>query len=145
MAHAFKTTLESSHRAIMIGTDCPYLSSVHLHGALDALSNDHDAVITPAEDGGYVLIGLRRFSPMIFSNIAWGTHSVYQASCVRLQQLGWTWLEHGQLSDIDTPADLDRLLALGSTPQISGRLEKLINTLRFLDLDDTKLHPVSHT
>ncbi len=146
MAHAFKTTLESSGKAIMIGTDCPYLSSAHLHGALDALSDGQDAVITPADDGGYVLIGLRRFSPMIFSNIAWGTQTVYQASCARLQQLGWPWLEHGQLSDIDTPADLDRLMALDITPQIPGRLGKLINALKSLDLEGTKLNPTApHT
>jgi rSAM/selenodomain-associated transferase 1 len=43
--------------AIVIGTDCPALTPPHLCEAADVLRAGIDAVITPAEDGGYVLIG----------------------------------------------------------------------------------------
>jgi glycosyltransferase A (GT-A) superfamily protein (DUF2064 family) len=47
---------------LIVGTDCPVLTPAHLQQAADALQT-HDAVLIPAEDGGYVLIGLRRRCP----------------------------------------------------------------------------------
>ena len=56
-----------------------------------AALNTHDAVLGPAADGGYVLIGVRRAVPVIFDGVAWGTDQVLQATRRRLRALGWTW------------------------------------------------------
>ncbi|MFZ4539667.1 TIGR04282 family arsenosugar biosynthesis glycosyltransferase, partial [Propionivibrio sp.] len=56
MAHAF-----AAHGGplLLIGTDCPALQTAHLAAAAKLLRDGHDAVFIPAEDGGYVLVGLR--------------------------------------------------------------------------------------
>jgi len=98
------------HRAvILIGTDCPALRSSDLRGAARALAGGCDAVLAPAEDGGYPLIGLRRVSPRLFEGIAWGGADVFARTAERLERLGWRWRRLRTLWDVDRPEDLDRL------------------------------------
>ena len=61
--------------AVIIGTDCPGLTTGDLDAAFDALA-DHDVVLGPALDGGYYLLGLRRFCPDLFAGIPWSTPQV---------------------------------------------------------------------
>ena len=67
------------------------------------------AVITPAEDGGYVLIGLCQYESTLFEEISWGTESVLKETRGRLRQLGWNWHELPQRWDVDRPEDVERL------------------------------------
>jgi len=62
MRRALERTLASQPCAIVIGTDAPRLDAPYLRKSVAALSLQ-DAVIGPAVDGGYVLIGLRRAAP----------------------------------------------------------------------------------
>lgn len=109
MAHALNSTLRHSRYAVLIGTDCPTLTVETLHRAGDLLDEGMDAVVAPATDGGYVLVGICRFSPVLFSSIAWGTDSVMQATRNRLEKLGWLWRELAEHRDIDRPPDLQQL------------------------------------
>ena len=68
----------------MIGTDCPALTDVHLRGAANALREGTDVVVIPAEDGGYVLIGMRSVQPLLFADIPWGTKSVIAETRARV-------------------------------------------------------------
>ncbi len=95
---------------LIIGTDCPVLTPALLREAAAAL-NGHDAVVFPAEDGGYVLIGMRRPAPELFAGIEWGTGSVMVRTRERLAGLGWSWAEPATLWDVDRPADYERLAA----------------------------------
>ncbi|HEX6736024.1 MAG TPA: TIGR04282 family arsenosugar biosynthesis glycosyltransferase [Azonexus sp.] len=95
---------------LLLGTDCPALTPAILRRAAGALAH-HDAVAIPAEDGGYVLLGLHRADPSLFTGIAWSTAQVMAQTRQRLQQLGWRWLELPALWDVDRPDDLGRLLA----------------------------------
>lgn len=98
-----------SHRAVVvIGTDCPALTHDHLRLALDALDR-HDAVIRPAEDGGYVLIGLSRAFPQAFGGIDWGSDRVFNQTMESFSQGQLHVAVHGTLWDVDTPKDLERL------------------------------------
>jgi len=97
---------------LLMGTDCPALSPGDLRTAAQALREGCDAVFLPAEDGGYVLVGLRRPQPALFEGIAWGTASVMEETRVRLRACGATWREPRTLWDVDRPADLPRLQAL---------------------------------
>ena len=73
MAFAFKEAFsQGATAAVIIGTDCPELSEGVLGKAFEALRRS-EVVIGPANDGGYFLIGLSRFVPEIFEEIAWGT------------------------------------------------------------------------
>jgi uncharacterized protein len=98
--------------ALVIGTDCPALSPEHLRDAAAALSG-YDAIVIPAEDGGYVLIGSRQPQPALFSDIAWGTATVMAETRWLLSAHGLTWRELPPLWDVDRPEDLERLRRAG--------------------------------
>ena len=93
---------------LIIGTDCPALTPAHLQQAAAAL-NEHDAVLIPAEDGGYVLIGLRQPEPAVFANMTWGSATVFEQTRQRLRDTGLSWHELPALWDVDEPVDLARL------------------------------------
>lgn len=106
MQHALQHALARHQRALLVGTDCPVLEPTHLQAAADVL-RDYAAVVVPAEDGGYVLIGLAR--PLdIFSDIAWSTADVMAATRARLAATGATWRELPSLWDIDRLEDFRR-------------------------------------
>lgn len=97
---------------LLIGTDCPALTEAHLATAATALHDGHDAVFIPAEDGGYVLVGLRRPQPRLFEGIDWGSDKVMTQTRERLVALGLRWAEPAMLWDVDRLEDLLRLAAL---------------------------------
>ena len=105
MAAALTATLAENDRAILIGSDCPDYSPDYLTAAFAALERC-DAVLGPAADGGYVLIGLRRPAPELFAGIHWSTGTVLEETRTALQRLGLTWTELPTLRDLDRPDDL---------------------------------------
>lgn len=96
---------------LVIGTDCPLLSPELLRQAAASL-NEHDATVVPADDGGYVLIGLRRAAQQVFERVAWSTAEVMEQTRERLTELNWRWAELSSLWDVDRDADFARLAAL---------------------------------
>ncbi len=106
MAHAMNHNLQQGFISIIIGTDCPALSTTDFEQALIHLQNNNTAVIAPANDGGYVLMGLKRFSPELFANIRWGTGEVLATTRERIKKLQWPLAELGVFQDIDRPEDL---------------------------------------
>jgi rSAM/selenodomain-associated transferase 1 len=107
MRNACDEALARHSRVILIGTDCPVLTPQHLFDAQAALA-DNDAVLIPAEDGGYALIGLARCDNRLFENIAWGGDTVLATTRERLRALQWRWHELETLWDIDRPEDYRR-------------------------------------
>jgi len=95
---------------LLTGTDCPPLSPAHLRRAARALLDGDDAVFFPAEDGGYVLVGLRKPQPALFEDMAWSTPEVMSATRKRARALGLRVSEFETLWDVDTPADLRRYM-----------------------------------
>jgi rSAM/selenodomain-associated transferase 1 len=98
---------------LVIGTDCPALTPDHLRAAADILRGGSDAVVIPAEDGGYVLIGMRAAQPALFCDMRWSTSGVMVETRRRLERLAMSWREPVTLWDVDLPADLDRLRQTG--------------------------------
>jgi rSAM/selenodomain-associated transferase 1 len=90
---------------LLIGTDCPDLDRGRLRSAATALES-YDSVLHPAEDGGYVLLGLRRCDPSVFEAIAWSSDAVAGQTIARIETLGWSLELRETLRDIDEPADL---------------------------------------
>ncbi len=112
MAHAFVVTLARARACALIGTDCPALTTAHLHRALAELDHN-DVAIIPAEDGGYVLIALKTPQPRLFENIEWGGPTVLLATRARIEASGLHAAYLAPLPDLDTPADLARARAQG--------------------------------
>ena len=105
LAAAARRVIDDGERVLLIGTDCPALDSGGLREAAGQLER-HDAVIYPARDGGYVLLGLARTDASLFSDIAWSTDSVAATTIARIAALGWSLFVGETLRDIDEPADL---------------------------------------
>lgn len=105
MATAIRRSLSEGQSVLCIGTDCIDLEASHLRDAAISLTQ-HTTVITPALDGGYVLLGLNRFDDSIFEGIAWSTSSVCVDTISRIRRLGWSVAEMKALRDIDDEEDL---------------------------------------
>lgn len=108
MHHALSRALRRSQYAIVMGGDCPSLGRAELHTALAALAAGRQAVLGPAADGGYVLIGLRRPRGALFRGIQWGSAAVLAATRRRLRRAGLDWAELAPGWDVDRPADVRR-------------------------------------
>lgn len=125
MAHVFADTANTANTAdtqgaplLLLGSDCPALTATHLQLAATHLRQGIDAFVQPAEDGGYVMIGLARRAigelPSLFKHIDWSTPRVMAQTRERLADAGLHWIEGETLWDIDTPADLARWQATAS-------------------------------
>ena len=112
MGAAFQRAHAAGRALIVIGSDCPALTPQDLRAAADALAT-HDAVFSPAEDGGYVLVGLARPVPGIFERISWGTGAVMEETHARLAAAGTRWKSLRTLWDVDRPEDYARLQGAG--------------------------------
>ena len=109
MHRAFERVLKRHESAILIGSDCPALRASDLRAAAGALRSGSSAVLAPAEDGGYALIGLRRNSRRLFAGIDWGSPQVFAQTRRRLKRLGWRWKKLRMVWDVDRPEDVLRL------------------------------------
>lgn len=97
---------------LLTGTDCPALDRHKLRAAAAHLAT-HDCMIHPTEDGGYALLGLTRLDRSLFTDIAWSTPTVAEATIGTIRALGWSLAVGETLHDIDVPADLVRLSRVG--------------------------------
>jgi rSAM/selenodomain-associated transferase 1 len=112
MSNAVAHTLDGSNLVLLIGTDCPAQQPADLADAVAALTAA-DAVVQPAEDGGYVLLGLRRALPGLFDGIAWGSDTVLASTRQRASEIGVRLAELRTCWDLDRAVDFDRALAAG--------------------------------
>ncbi|NPD68747.1 glycosyltransferase [Lichenicola cladoniae] len=92
---------------ILLGADVPDLQVRHLEAAASALET-YPAVIGPAEDGGYYLLGLARPMPFLFDAMPWGTERVLAETMARLDRHGASYATLETLADLDRPEDLAR-------------------------------------
>ncbi len=95
-------------KVVVIGSDCPDLEPSILRQAFKAL-DDTQAVLGPAEDGGYYLIGLREPRPRLFSKMEWSGAGVLKGTLERLRQGGVSCRRLPTRADVDTFGDLAAL------------------------------------
>ncbi len=114
MGSAIKYVLssKSSKGAILIGADCPVMTLSYIEQALSQLQSGVPLVIGPAEDGGYVLIGVDDYYPEIFEGIHWGTKEVLNQTIRKAENAGIRYSCLDTLWDVDRPGDLERLSQL---------------------------------
>jgi rSAM/selenodomain-associated transferase 1 len=108
MHWALDHALRIHDKALLIGSDIPGIDADYLRAAAAAL-DCAPAVFGPAEDGGYVLIGLKTAARQLFQDIDWGGPEVMKQTRERLCDLGWQGAELPTLWDLDRPEDLARL------------------------------------
>ncbi len=135
MRHAVETVWSrtaSVENVVLVGADCPSVDAEYLRQALTLLQGGESAVIGPADDGGYVLVGLRKgprdgalcdalfgavpsgaeLTAAVPDELPWGTERVLEVTRERLRRAGLTWAELEPRWDVDRPEDLPRLATL---------------------------------
>lgn len=112
--HAAFVAATAVSPTLLIGVDCPSMAPAHLRRCGECLRRGDDAVFLPAEDGGYVLVGLRRPQACLFNDIEWGSPAVMAVTRERLRELNLIWSEPETLWDLDRPDDLRRWRAISN-------------------------------
>jgi hypothetical protein len=113
MACAVADHLRRKKAILLTGADCPEITSQIFAKALEALARN-DMVIGPACDGGYYLIGVngaveKEIVYSLFTDIPWGTKTVFADTMARAKRHNLTSCILPQLHDIDRPEDLGYL------------------------------------
>lgn len=99
-----------ARRVVLIGSDLPAISAQPVAAAFAALRRDPDAIVLgPAQDGGYYLIAASHV-PDVFDGIAWGSSRVLDQTREAAARAARRLVLVDPCSDIDTAADLQRLL-----------------------------------
>ena len=122
MENAFSECLSAGARGLLIGCDCPELCVDDLICCAAWLAEDVDAVLGPAEDGGYYLVGLAAEAPGLFADLAWGGPEVLDITRGRLRDMGLRWRELPRRWDVDRPEDLSRLHGIAGLRDCVQRL-----------------------
>ena len=104
MSNAFKTCFKDGYeKVVLIGSDLFDLEEFHIREAFEKLEKN-DAVIGPALDGGYYLLGLKKMHPKIFMNKNWGTATVRKNTMKNLEKVNVHLLPI--LNDVDVIEDI---------------------------------------
>jgi len=106
MSNAFLEAFNMGYkRVVIIGSDCFELSENIIENAFTILS-ENEAVLGPAKDGGYYLLGMKNFYPSLFQNKKWSTESVLKDTLLDFSNLNVSFKLLPTLSDIDEEKDL---------------------------------------
>lgn len=120
MAFALARVLrEGAGAAVLVGSDCPEFTGGDFTTAFEALRAD--CVLQPSTDGGYVLIGARRFERRVLAGIAWSSGRELAQTRRRLARLDLTCRERTPRMDIDTPSDYRNARRNGLLQGATGR------------------------
>lgn len=106
MKHAFEESFSVGYESVcIIGTDCLELTKDILKEAFESLKHQ-DAVIGPAADGGYYLLGMNRMIPELFDNKKWSTSTVCENTIEDMKLLQRNHHLLPVLHDVDSESDL---------------------------------------
>lgn len=143
LASLFYTSFRRGvERVVVLGSDSPTLPLEAVGEAFERLASK-DAVIGPAEDGGYYLLGTRVWIPELFQNVAWGSSKVLEQTLSKLQRTGRSHDLLVPWYDVDRAEDLERLreevfyLERARPELVPRRVAQLLG--RPSDLDDFQL------
>lgn len=101
MNHAFQEVRADGHENILIiGSDCPGITTSYLTEAFAAL-RDFEVVIGPALDGGYTLLGAKKPTPFLFTEMEWSTEYVLANTINRALDKNLSVKKLAPLSDVD--------------------------------------------
>ena len=104
------TLIAEGDLAVLIGSDSPDLPDSIVDAAFSALAT-HDAVIAPACDGGFVLVGLRKLPSGLFDGVSWSTPTTLQEVLSAAADAGMITKLLPLWYDVDTLENLGTLAA----------------------------------
>jgi len=134
--HAIASLLaENFCSAVVLNSDSPTLPNAFLRRTAEILARPGDrAVLGPADDGGYFLLGVKKPHAHLFTDIAWSTADVAAQTRARAQEIGLELIELPSWYDVDDAASLARLtddLATGAhAPATAACLERIFAPAR---------------
>ena len=107
--------------------DTPQVTPALLDLAGAALDEpDTDAVLGPAEDGGWWAIGLRRADPEVFRGVLMSQPDTGARQMARLRELGLRTATLPRLRDVDTIADAHEVADLAPDTRFSAAVRGLV-------------------
>ena len=143
MGRAILAAQEKGYKKmVLIGTDIPQLDPLYIREAFYKL-DQYDIVLGPSDDGGYWLIGMKKFFD-VFSRIEWGTDKVLSQTIGQIKRWGLSFCLLKELTDIDNPEDIDRTGIKVALPYISviiptlneeGNIRAVIDRARSADAE----------
>jgi len=111
MLNGVRQALQNYKYCIVIGSDAPALDEEKIKQAIEVLHAETDVVFVPAEDGGYVLVGLQQAYEFLFQQINWGSGEVMQQTRNKLKENNVSFKELEICWDIDRVEDYERYRA----------------------------------
>lgn len=109
MTNALSNVLTKHKKAVIIGSDCPGISSGLINKSFKLL-DDCDVVLGPSQDGGYYLFGCNHLTPSLFDEVMWSTASVLDQTLEKIKEARLTCQLLEALMDIDTESDWEQYL-----------------------------------
>lgn len=100
MRSAIREVLTEAGKAVIMGSDCPWLTAGTLGDAFDRL-DEYDLVIGPARDGGYYLLGMKALHESLFEGISWSSEKVLEETLMAAEKSGLSCFQLEMLSDVD--------------------------------------------
>ncbi len=129
MSHAFGKCFSLGFRNIVIiGTDCVMITEEDVETAFSLLSGgEFEAVLGPASDGGYYLLGLCRKTDALFQNMKWSTDQVFKETEERIRKNGLRHAVMRKLTDIDEEEDINIKDIMKRDAQLARRLARVLS------------------
>jgi rSAM/selenodomain-associated transferase 1 len=121
-------------KVVIIGIDSPLIGGDEFRMAFELLQC-HEAVLGPANDGGYYLLGLTSPKPFLFRGIDWGTEIVFHQTVASLRMHSVPWGELPLAFDLDTFQDLQKFLDQAGgyqSPKAAETFDELRKYIRHL-------------
>jgi len=118
LQNALHVLLRHHPSVVVIGTDSPLLAPRVLREAFADLEKS-DAVLGPSLDGGYYLLGLRRYHMGLFRGVRWSSADTFQDMLRNLEERGYSCKVLEPCGVLDQPAEVIRLRStLKSNPSV---------------------------
>ncbi|MBX2845976.1 MAG: TIGR04282 family arsenosugar biosynthesis glycosyltransferase [Saprospiraceae bacterium] len=106
MMHAFQTVFEAEYnQVVIIGSDCYGLETPLIRKAFKKLEQS-DMVVGPATDGGYYLLGVKKYYADLFSDKSWSSDQLLSETLAAANKLDLNVSQLKALTDIDYLEDL---------------------------------------
>lgn len=112
MKRALRDTLrEGAERVVVMGSDHPTLPISFLRQGFRSLDDPRSLCVGPTEDGGFYLLGMTTVYPQLFDDMTYSHSEVFADTLARAEQTDADLTVLPEWYDVDTPQDLDRMLA----------------------------------
>jgi len=110
MYRSIQVSLRSCSTVILTGSDMPDISGADLKQAISSLDDSADVVFSPAFDGGYGLVAMKKPVKSIFYGMHWSCSNVLDISLRRLERQKHSVRLLPAHIDIDTLSDYRKYL-----------------------------------